>query len=264
MVECREVDKGDSTVSITVVGASGDLAKKKIYPALFALYYENCLPKVCLTLNSMLSLFLWGSMRCSIEWRDVFFLLGQWVPYRWALQNLPNWKNLTHAIVHNFPLNLGCSLRLEIMPSRQLYGGNPLSHLLCKTSKGGPGLDIIVRKLYGNIIVILILYYSNQNWPDPDLEPEGKRGKGDVPGGRVSLIWPDPVWKSQCTTKHCCACTVGDHAPCQHTVPYCMMAKWLWENYHIRPLKTWWPTLFSNWFIWTSKQIMKQQSLDLI
>ncbi|XXG41619.1 hypothetical protein AAC387_Pa01g2050 [Persea americana] len=45
MAECREVDKGDSTVSITVVGASGDLAKKKIYPALFALYYENCLPK---------------------------------------------------------------------------------------------------------------------------------------------------------------------------------------------------------------------------
>lgn len=37
----------NSTVSITVVGASGDLAKKKIFPALFALYYEGCLPKVC-------------------------------------------------------------------------------------------------------------------------------------------------------------------------------------------------------------------------
>jgi len=35
----------ESTVSITVVGASGDLAKKKIFPALFALYYEDCLPK---------------------------------------------------------------------------------------------------------------------------------------------------------------------------------------------------------------------------
>ncbi|XP_068656032.1 glucose-6-phosphate 1-dehydrogenase, chloroplastic-like [Aristolochia californica] len=34
-----------SSVSITVVGASGDLAKKKIFPALFALYYEDCLPK---------------------------------------------------------------------------------------------------------------------------------------------------------------------------------------------------------------------------
>ncbi|CAH8303440.1 unnamed protein product [Eruca vesicaria subsp. sativa] len=33
------------TVSITVVGASGDLAKKKIFPALFALYYEDCLPE---------------------------------------------------------------------------------------------------------------------------------------------------------------------------------------------------------------------------
>jgi glucose-6-phosphate 1-dehydrogenase len=41
-----DVNKDESTVSITVVGASGDLAKKKIFPALFALYYEGCLPKV--------------------------------------------------------------------------------------------------------------------------------------------------------------------------------------------------------------------------
>ncbi|CAO2829775.1 unnamed protein product [Amaranthus hypochondriacus] len=40
-----DVRKDESTVSITVVGASGDLAKKKIFPALFALYYEDCLPK---------------------------------------------------------------------------------------------------------------------------------------------------------------------------------------------------------------------------
>ncbi|XP_038883485.1 glucose-6-phosphate 1-dehydrogenase 1, chloroplastic-like [Benincasa hispida] len=38
-------DKAQSTLSITVVGASGDLAKKKIFPALFALYYEDCLPE---------------------------------------------------------------------------------------------------------------------------------------------------------------------------------------------------------------------------
>ena len=38
--------QGGSTVSITVVGASGDLAKKKIFPALFALFYEDCLPEV--------------------------------------------------------------------------------------------------------------------------------------------------------------------------------------------------------------------------
>lgn len=38
--------EGDSTLSITVVGASGDLAKKKIFPALFALYYEDWLPEV--------------------------------------------------------------------------------------------------------------------------------------------------------------------------------------------------------------------------
>ncbi|KAI8526816.1 hypothetical protein RHMOL_Rhmol12G0026100 [Rhododendron molle] len=48
--ECEDaagfgINKDDSTVSITVVGASGDLAKKKIFPALFALYYEGCLPE---------------------------------------------------------------------------------------------------------------------------------------------------------------------------------------------------------------------------
>jgi glucose-6-phosphate 1-dehydrogenase len=31
---------------VVVVGASGDLAKKKIFPALFALYYEGLLPEV--------------------------------------------------------------------------------------------------------------------------------------------------------------------------------------------------------------------------
>jgi glucose-6-phosphate 1-dehydrogenase len=41
-----EKDVNENTVSITVVGASGDLAKKKIFPALFALYYEGCLPEV--------------------------------------------------------------------------------------------------------------------------------------------------------------------------------------------------------------------------
>lgn len=41
--------KAQSTLSITVVGASGDLAKKKIFPALFALYYEDCLPEVLLS-----------------------------------------------------------------------------------------------------------------------------------------------------------------------------------------------------------------------
>ncbi|KAK4437491.1 Glucose-6-phosphate 1-dehydrogenase, chloroplastic [Sesamum alatum] len=40
-----ELGEGDSTLSITVVGASGDLAKKKIFPALFALYYEDWLPE---------------------------------------------------------------------------------------------------------------------------------------------------------------------------------------------------------------------------
>lgn len=49
-----DVRKDESTVSITVVGASGDLAKKKIFPALFALYYEDCLPKVCIIFIGLL------------------------------------------------------------------------------------------------------------------------------------------------------------------------------------------------------------------
>lgn len=35
----------EAMLSVVVVGASGDLAKKKIFPALFALYYEGLLPK---------------------------------------------------------------------------------------------------------------------------------------------------------------------------------------------------------------------------
>lgn len=35
-----------TSLSVVVVGASGDLAKKKIFPALFALYYEGLLPPV--------------------------------------------------------------------------------------------------------------------------------------------------------------------------------------------------------------------------
>lgn len=34
-----------SSLSVVVVGASGDLAKKKIFPAIFALYYEGLLPE---------------------------------------------------------------------------------------------------------------------------------------------------------------------------------------------------------------------------
>jgi glucose-6-phosphate 1-dehydrogenase len=37
-------DWENSSLSIAVLGASGDLAKKKIFPALFALFYEGLLP----------------------------------------------------------------------------------------------------------------------------------------------------------------------------------------------------------------------------
>lgn len=35
----------EAMLSIVVVGASGDLAKKKIFPALFAIYHEGLLPQ---------------------------------------------------------------------------------------------------------------------------------------------------------------------------------------------------------------------------
>lgn len=40
-----EPTEEETTLSITVVGASGDLARKKIFPALFALFYEGYLPE---------------------------------------------------------------------------------------------------------------------------------------------------------------------------------------------------------------------------
>jgi hypothetical protein len=39
-------DWGKSALSVVVVGASGDLARKKIFPALYALYHEGMLPEV--------------------------------------------------------------------------------------------------------------------------------------------------------------------------------------------------------------------------
>jgi glucose-6-phosphate 1-dehydrogenase len=41
----HETYEEETMLSIIVVGASGDLARKKIFPALFALYYQGLLPK---------------------------------------------------------------------------------------------------------------------------------------------------------------------------------------------------------------------------
>ena len=41
----NDVYKDETVLTIVVVGASGDLARKKIFPALFALYYQGLLPK---------------------------------------------------------------------------------------------------------------------------------------------------------------------------------------------------------------------------
>lgn len=51
----HEKENVESTLSISVIGASGDLAKKKIFPALFALYYEGFLPKVIVLFCTLIS-----------------------------------------------------------------------------------------------------------------------------------------------------------------------------------------------------------------
>lgn len=52
-----ETEKDKSTLSIVVVGASGDLARKKIFPALFALFYDDHLPQVPFYFHILLSIF---------------------------------------------------------------------------------------------------------------------------------------------------------------------------------------------------------------
>ena len=47
LVDSEKISVSDSDLlSICVVGASGDLAKKKVFPSLFSLYYKGYLPKV--------------------------------------------------------------------------------------------------------------------------------------------------------------------------------------------------------------------------
>ena len=45
-MDMERSDWATTSLSVVVVGASGDLAKKKIFPAMFALYYEGLLPPV--------------------------------------------------------------------------------------------------------------------------------------------------------------------------------------------------------------------------
>jgi len=74
-----EKDENEWTVSITVVGASGDLAKKKIFPALFALYYEGCLPKVryCYIVVLFLFCIFWKLVMCMYLGLNCLFISWQ-------------------------------------------------------------------------------------------------------------------------------------------------------------------------------------------
>lgn len=56
----------EPTLSIIVVGASGDLAKKKIFPAIFALYYEGFLPEVLFLRIQIQYIFSFHSLMHSI------------------------------------------------------------------------------------------------------------------------------------------------------------------------------------------------------
>ncbi|KAK2079129.1 Glucose-6-phosphate 1-dehydrogenase 1, chloroplastic [Prototheca wickerhamii] len=61
-------DWTQSALSVCVVGASGDLAKKKIFPALFALFYEGHLPKASVGVVSVyFSIFGYARTKMSDE-----------------------------------------------------------------------------------------------------------------------------------------------------------------------------------------------------
>jgi len=58
MITALDENEEDAMLSIVVLGASGDLAKKKVFPALFALYYKGHLPK---------SFTVWGYARSGMK-----------------------------------------------------------------------------------------------------------------------------------------------------------------------------------------------------
>ncbi|KAG6476396.1 hypothetical protein ZIOFF_065636 [Zingiber officinale] len=79
---CLDASERESTVSITVFGASGDLAKKKIFPALFALYYEDCLPKISI----FTLMFMYEVLKCSSQ---VYIVIeGQRASCSWKMYYL--------------------------------------------------------------------------------------------------------------------------------------------------------------------------------
>lgn len=57
-----------SSLSVVVLGASGDLAKKKIFPALFALYYEGLLPQVSCREAPLCVVIVLRSPRSPLRW----------------------------------------------------------------------------------------------------------------------------------------------------------------------------------------------------
>lgn len=114
-----DFEKGENefTVSITVVGASGDLAKKKIFPALFALYYEGCLPKVgCWSIVVFFICIFWKIRFhvCDWDWTNAL-VYGSTSPFmamlevRWLMQNWEIWlarRSLVELIRGNYISNM--------------------------------------------------------------------------------------------------------------------------------------------------------------
>ena len=49
-----EKDGGNKPITFVILGASGDLAKKKTFPALFQIFINNLLPPNCTSLSMLL------------------------------------------------------------------------------------------------------------------------------------------------------------------------------------------------------------------
>ena len=61
------------SLCIAVIGATGELARRKIFPALFALYYSGFLPEVE---KKFISLFGWSSIYTVVFSKSIFIIIS--------------------------------------------------------------------------------------------------------------------------------------------------------------------------------------------
>jgi len=91
----------DKPLSIVVVGASGDLARKKIFPALFALYCQGFLPEHFTVLGFARSQLSNEEFRSKITER----LTCRYVPGKQCSERMSEFLNRCHYVVGQYNSN---------------------------------------------------------------------------------------------------------------------------------------------------------------